>query len=226
MRLSIVMPVLNEAAVIERALSRLRALAPEAEVIVADGGSTDGTGERAAAHAHVVTAARGRARQLNAGVRAAGGEWLLFLHADTVLPPGFEGAIRHAAGRGFRAGAYRLRIEGRHPLLPLLAWGANARTRCTGLALGDQALFVQQALFEEQGGFPDQPILEDYEFTRRLRARGIRLDLARQVVTTSGRRWDRDGFWRTWWQMRTIYHRYARDPASAAELARHYRDVR
>jgi len=226
MELSIIVPVLDEAALIGPALARLRAVAPAAELIVADGGSEDGTAEAAARHARVLTAPRGRARQLNAGAASAGGEWLLFLHADTVLPPDFAQGIALAAARGYRAGAYRLRIAGEHPLLPLLAWGATQRTRWRGIALGDQGLFCTRGLFTEQGGFPEQPLMEDYEFVLRLRRRGERLFLAPQAVTTSGRRWDRGGFWRTWWQMRRIYRAYDADPAAAEALARSYRPVR
>jgi hypothetical protein len=149
----------------------------------------------------------------------------LFLHADTALPEGFQHEIARAAGRGFQAGAFRLRIVGRHPLLPLLAWGANLRTRWLRIALGDQALFCSRALFVAQQGFPPLPILEDYVFTLRLRRAGIPLYLARLAVETSGRRWERQGFWRTWWQFRRIYWRFRRGP-ELRRLRAEYRDVR
>lgn len=225
MRLSIILPVLNEATAIGAALRRLREQAADAELIVADGGSSDGTPELARADARVVTAERGRARQMNAGARAATGDWLLFLHVDTRLPEGFETEIAAAEAAGFEAGAFRLGIAGRHPLLPLLAWGANLRSRWRGIALGDQALFVRRPLFDRLGGFPALPLMEDYAWSRRLRREGIPLYLASRRVVTSGRRWDQAGFWRTWWQMRRYFRHFDRT-GDAERPARGYPDLR
>jgi rSAM/selenodomain-associated transferase 2 len=225
MLLSIIIPTLNESSLIEPALRRLQAQAPEVERIVADGGSSDGTPELARAYAQVVLAPRGRARQMNAGARAAQGDWLLFLHADTALPNGFLRWIAQAERAGYGAGAFRLHIEGHHPLLPLLAMGANLRTRWRGIALGDQALFARHALFKRLGGFPDLPLMEDYAFALRLRAAGEPLFLAGEAVTTSGRRWDMHGFWRTWWTMRRAYWRFNRT-GRLEDWAARYPDVR
>jgi rSAM/selenodomain-associated transferase 2 len=225
MRLSIVLPVLNEAAAVGPALRRLSQEAPEAERIVADGGSTDGSAELASATARVVVAERGRARQMNAGAALAGGDWLLFLHVDTRLPADCVAQIAAAEAAGYRAGAFRLRIEGRNRLLPLLAWGANQRTRYCGIAFGDQGLFVQRSLFQDLGGFPLLPLMEDYAWCLRLRRAGIRLYLARSSAVTSGRRWEQVGFWRTWWRMRrNIWH--FRRTGDAQALVRGYLDVR
>lgn len=223
--LSIILPVLNESAIILPALERLKRQAPEAERLVVDGGSEDGTPRLAAAHARVIDSLPGRAVQMNRGAWESGGEWLLFLHADTRLPDGFTAEIETAAAKGFRAGAFRLKIAGRHPLLPLLAWGANLRTAWLKVALGDQAIFCHRDLFKSQQGFPPLPILEDYAFTLRLRRSGCPLYLARCSVVTSGRRWDEKGFWRTWWQFRRIYRRFRREPDLNA-LRREYEDVR
>jgi len=225
MRLSVILPVLNEAEAIGPALRRLKEQAPDAERIVADGGSSDGSAELARAEARVVVADRGRARQMNAGAALAEGDWLLFLHADTRLPAGFAAELAAAEAAGFRAGAFRLRIEGRHRLLPVLAWCATLRTRWLGIALGDQALFVQRSLFETLGGFPPLPLMEDHAWSRRLRRAGIRLYLARGSATTSGRRWDQDGFWRTWWRMRRNTRTFIRT-GEAESLVHGYRDVR
>ncbi len=222
---SIIIPVLDEAPVIEQALLRLRAVAPEAELVVADGGSRDGTPALAAKHARVVHCERGRAIQMNRGAREASGEWLLFLHADTAPPPGLCDEIAAAARLGFDAGAFRLRIVGRHPLLPLLAWGANLRTRLRGIALGDQGLFVRRDLFQRLGGFPDLALMEDYAFALRLKRGGVRLHLSPLTVETSGRRWDELGFFRVWWRMRRYYLSYHWRGNTNA-LARGYRDVR
>ncbi len=225
MRLSIVLPALNEAAGIEGALRRLAAQAPDAERIVVDGGSTDGTPRLAAPLAAVLASPRGRATQMNAGAGAAQGDWLLFLHVDTQLPDGFAAQPEAAQRAGCGAGAFRLRIAGRHPLLPLLAWGASQRTRWRGMALGDQALFVERSLFFRLGGFPNLPLMEDYAFARRLKAERLRLWLSPLAVTTSGRRWDVHGFWRTWWWMRRAYWRFDHGGSPALFAAR-YPDVR
>lgn len=227
--LSIILPALDESRTVVGALLQLHNQLDEqgssAEVILVDGGSRDGTPELAAPHCEVVKGERGRARQMNRGAAESSGEWLLFLHVDTRLPDGFLGEIARAAGAGFRAGAFRLRIRGRHRLLPLLALGANLRTRWGSIALGDQALFCSRELFDAQGGFPDLPILEDYVFTLRLRKAGIPLYLARNAVETSGRRWDEQGFWRTWWRFRSIYRRYRREHGPA-RLREEFEDVR
>lgn len=161
---------------------------------------------------------------MNAGAAAAKGEWLLFAHVDTRLPNPFPGEVAAAAARGFEAGAFSLCIEGRHPLLPVLAWGANLRSRLNGIALGDQALFASRSRFERMGGFPALPLMEDYAWCLRLKREGVPLYVSRLRVVTSGRRWDRAGFWRTWLRMRRSYWHFDRTgnppPASA------YPDVR
>ena len=225
MQLSIIIPTLNEAQAIEPCLRKVAAHAPEAERIVVDGGSQDGTPLAAQGWARVLSSPRGRGIQMNRGAREARGRWLLFLHADTLLPDGFWAELERAQGLGYRAGAFRLRIAGRHPLLPVLALGANLRTRLTGIALGDQALFAERAWFLARGGFPDLPLMEDYAWSRALRAHGERLCLARLAVTTSGRRWDSQGFWRTWWQMRGMTWRF-RHGSAAQALAEGYPPLR
>jgi rSAM/selenodomain-associated transferase 2 len=229
MQLSIILPALNEAARVEAALARLAAQAPGAERILVDGGSTDGTPLLArrlgGPGLTVLEGERGRARQMNRGAAAARGDWLLFLHVDTRLPNGFAAEPGRAAARGCGAGAFRLRIAGRHPLLPLLAWGANLRTAWRGIALGDQALFLRRGVFQALGGFPDLPLMEDYALALRLRAAGERLYLSPLAAETSGRRWDGAGFWRTWWTMRRAYWGFDRG-APVAALAARYPDVR
>ena len=224
MQLSIVVPALNEAAGI---VATLQALAPwrasgEAEVIVVDGGSSDGTHALAAAWADQVLASpRGRARQTNAGAAAASGEVLLFLHADTRLPHDAHAAIAHAITKGHAWGRFDVRIVGRSRWLPLVAAMMNARSRLTGIATGDQAIFVTRAAFDAAGCFPDQPLMEDVALTSRLRRIGAPACL-RQKVQTSGRRWDERGAWRTivlMWRLRWLYWR----GASAEALAAQYR---
>ncbi len=207
-RLSIVLPVLNEAGGIARALAALRPLSDRgAQVLVVDGGSHDDTVARARAHgAAVIMAERGRALQMNAGAQAARGEQLLFLHADTLLPPDADRLIDAALAQ--RAwGRFDVRIEGRHPMLRVVAAMMNLRSRLTGIATGDQALFVRREAFDRVGGFPRQPLMEDIELSRRLR-RCSAPACVRARVVTSGRRWERDGVWRTivlMWRLRLAY---------------------
>jgi rSAM/selenodomain-associated transferase 2 len=216
------MPVLDEAAGIE---ATLRALAPlraqGVELVVADGGSRDGSAALAAPLAcRVVTAPRGRARQMNAGAAAARGEQLLFLHADTRLPPD---AVRHVAQALQHSpwGRFDVVIEGRPWMLRVVAAFMNARSRLSGIATGDQAIFMRRSAFEQLGGFPDQPLMEDVEISRRLLALGRPVCL-RQRVRTSGRRWETRGVWRTivlMWRLRWRYWR----GESPESLARAYR---
>ena len=221
--LSIVVPVLNEAAGIEAALAALAPLrALGHELIVVDGGSSDGTAALAAGRAdRLLVVGRGRARQMNAGAAVARGDALLFLHADTRLPEAAAEAIRGALHGAAAWGRFDVRIAGRSPLFPLIATLMNWRSRVTGIATGDQAIFVRRAAFDAVGGFPDQPLMEDIELSRRLRRVGRPACLRLRVVT-SGRRWERCGVWRTtWlmWRLRLLY--WLGTPAE--RLARSYR---
>ena len=208
--LSILVPVLNEAAGIEATLQALAPLrARGAELIVVDGGSTDDTCARARLLAdRLVEGPRGRARQMNAGAALARAPQLLFLHADTRLP---EAADRHiAAALGTQAlawGRFDVLIDGRSRLLPVVATLMNHRSRWSGIATGDQAMFMTRAAFDAVGGFPDQPLMEDIELSIRLRRLAAPACLRERVVT-SGRRWEQRGVWRTivlMWRLRLLY---------------------
>jgi rSAM/selenodomain-associated transferase 2 len=208
-RLSIVVPVLDEADGITATLHALAPLRARGhEVIVVDGGSRDGTRQACAGLADaVVDSVRGRARQMNTGAAKAWGEVLLFLHADTRLPPHADACVLAALEQGAQWGRFDVRIDGRSALFPLIAALMNLRSRCSGIATGDQAIFVQRRVFERVGGFPDQPLMEDIELSRRLRAVS-RPACLRERATTSGRRWERDGVWRTitlMWRLRLRY---------------------
>ena len=223
MKLSVVMPVLDEAAGIT---STLRALAPLRarghEVIVVDGGSGDATVALASAGAdRVIQSPPGRARQMNTGAAVAAGEVLLFLHADTVLPAAADGAIQRAIDQGARWGRFDVRISGGKALFPVIAALMNLRSRLSGIATGDQAVFVERTLFMQLGGYADQPLMEDIELSRRLRALFPPACL-RLRVQTSGRRWQQRGVWRTVWLMWRLRWRYWRG-ASPEALARAYR---
>jgi len=175
--LSIVVPVLDEAGGIA---ATLQALAPMrgrgVEVIVVDGGSTDATVAAATPCAdRVLRSPRGRARQMNAGAAAASADTLLFLHADTRLPAQADRLVIAALEGGATWGRFDVRIDGRAGLLKLVAALMNLRSRATGIATGDQAIFVRRGAFERVGGFPDQPLMEDIALSRRLRALSDRI---------------------------------------------------
>ena len=221
-RLSVVMPVLNEAAGIHAALQALAPLvARGAQVLVVDGGSADETLACAqAGGVHALNAPRGRALQMNAGAQQATGEVLLFLHADTVLPPDADTLIRQALAAGPQVwGRFDVRIAGRPWLLHVIAAFMNLRSRWTGIATGDQAMFMTRTAFDAVGGFPAQPLMEDIEMSRLL-LKLSRPACLRARVATSGRRWERGGIWRTvllMWRLRFAYWRGAA-PELLAEL--------
>ena len=222
-RISIIVPVLGEAASIATTLASLRPWREAGhELIVVDGGSTDATVVLARPWADaVIDAPRGRARQMNAGAARAQGDALLFLHADTRLPAGAITAVHHALAAGALWGRFDVEIDGRSPWLPVVAWFMNRRSRWTGIATGDQAMFVQRSAFEVAGGFPDQPLMEDVELSHRLRRQGPPACLSLRAVT-SGRRWDERGALRTivlMWRLRLLYSL----GAPAQRLARLYR---
>ena len=221
MKLSIIVPTLDEAPEIAAALEALAPLrAGGHELIVVDGGSTDGTPALAAARAdRILPAPRGRARQMNAGAAIATGEALLFLHADTRLPPDAARLVIEAlARRGW--GRFDVRIEGGSPLLAVVAFCMNWRSRLSGIATGDQAMFVRREVFAAAGGFSDIPLMEDVALSARLKKISPPACLAARAVT-SGRRWERHGVLRTillMWRLRLAYFLGARPE----DLARRY----
>jgi rSAM/selenodomain-associated transferase 2 len=220
--LSIIVPVLDEAARIEATLAALQPLRGTlAEVIVVDGGSRDTTRQLAAPWAdRVIESARGRAAQMNAGAREARGEAFVFLHADTLLPAGSERLVQAALATDRQWGRFDVAIAGTAPLLALVAAMMNARSRLTGIATGDQAMFMRRAAFVAAGGFPEIPLMEDVALSKALKRISPPACLRERVVT-SGRRWERHGTLRTiflMWRLRLAYAMGA-DPR---RLARRY----
>jgi rSAM/selenodomain-associated transferase 2 len=209
--LSIIIPVLDEAEAIVAALQALAPLRQQgAEVIVVDGGSRDRTMELARLDAdRVISGPRGRAAQMNAGAALACGEILLFLHVDTGLPDGADQDIREGLARTCRPwGRFDVTIAGESPLLPMIALAMNLRSRLTGIATGDQAMFITRAAFDKVGGFPDIALMEDIALSRALKRVSRPLCLAHKV-TTSGRRWEKHGVLRTvflMWRLRLAYY--------------------
>jgi len=199
LKISIILPALNEAEGIAAALTGLASLRNHGhEVIVVDGGSSDGTPALARGAAdRVFSAPRGRASQMNAGAAPASGEVLLFLHADTRLPENADARILQGLAASGRAwGRFDVRIEGGSRLLPLIAFFMNLRSRATGIATGDQAIFVRRDAFQGVGGFPPLELMEDIALSRLLKRISWPLRLADKAVT-SGRRWERHGVLRT-----------------------------
>jgi len=224
--LSIIMPVLNEAAGIAETL---QALAPYrargVEVVIVDGGSGDATVAQATPLAdQVVSAAHGRGPQMNAGATCACGEVLLFLHADTRLPTDADRIVLAAlAWSGRDWGRFDVKISGRSALLPVIAMFMNLRSRLTGIATGDQAMFVRRQAFEEVGGFPNTALMEDIALSKQLKRRGRPICIGFKAIT-SGRRWDQNGAiltMVTMWGLRLAYYLGAHPRL----LARFYRDA-
>jgi rSAM/selenodomain-associated transferase 2 len=224
--ISIIIPTLDEAAGIGATLAALQPLrAAGNEIVVVDGGSGDGTLDVAAPLAdRVANAPQGRASQLNTGARLAASDVLLFLHADTRLPLRADHLVLDGlAGSGRAWGRFDVRIDGRHRLLWLVAWLMNQRSRWTGIATGDQAIFVRRDAFVTVGGFPALPLMEDVALSAALK-RVSRPVCLHERVTTSGRRWEARGVIRTialmWW-LRLRYF-FGTSPERLAEIYRHH----
>jgi rSAM/selenodomain-associated transferase 2 len=227
LRLSIVIPALNEAESIQATLQTLASARERGtEVIVVDGGSTDGTVAAATALADQVLAApQGRATQLNAGAAVASGDTLLFLHADCCAPAAVDCILAVAVGNRRQAwGRFDVRIQSHRRALSLVASMMNLRSRLSGIATGDQGIFVTRALFDRVGGFPVQPLMEDIALSRALK-RVVAPHCLREKIVTSGRRWEQRGVARTillMWRMRLAYFLGA-DPADLAPRYEHVR---
>lgn len=217
--ISVVIPTLDEEALIGDAVASVRAEA--GEVIVADGGSADATRERArAAGATVIEAPRGRGAQLRRGAEAASGDWLVFLHADTRLDPGWSRAL-HALPATTSGGAFRFRVDSPRLAFRVIELGARLRSRWLGLPYGDQALFARRDAYERAGGFRPLPLMEDVDFVRRLRRVG-RLALLPQRAHTSARRWQERGVLRGTlrnWRVLALYA-LGRTPESLERIYR------
>ncbi|MDD5332265.1 MAG: TIGR04283 family arsenosugar biosynthesis glycosyltransferase [Rhodoferax sp.] len=224
MTLSIIVPVLNEAAALPALLAHLLPLLRQGcEVLIVDGGSEDGSANLAqCAGFKLLRSPRGRARQMNCGAAQASGEVLLFLHADTHLPEGAIALVTQALANGQHCwGRFDVRITGRHLMLRVVSRMMNVRSRLSGIATGDQAIFVRRAAFEAVGSFPDQALMEDVELSKRLcqLSRPACID---RCVSTSGRRWEAHGVWATIWLMWRLRWAYWRG-VPVAQLAKAYR---
>jgi rSAM/selenodomain-associated transferase 2 len=191
MKLSVVIPVYNEQAVINQTISRVRAIAPECGIVVSDANSetvkviTD-------KDVTCVTSCKGRALQMNAGAAAADGDALLFLHADTELPAGFHTEIINAL-KTHDAGAFRLKIDCGRPFFRMIEKSTDIRTKLTKIPYGDQGIFCTREAFEKIGGYPDVPLLEDVKFMEACKKGKMNIYLSEMSVLTSARRWEKEG---------------------------------
>lgn len=216
MNLSVVIPVLDEAKCLGPFLEMLRERLGEGDqIIVVDGGSSDNSALIAREHADLVLHCdRGRARQMNLGAERAEGDWLWFLHADCGrVVRGHIRALRALPGDAVW-GRFDVRLSGDHRLFPLIGHAMNIRSRWTGIATGDQGIFVRRDAFLEMGGFPMQPLMEDVALSQRLRRLASPTCLRPRLVADS-RRWEEHGVWCTMmlmWQLRWRYWR-GEDPA-------------
>ena len=214
--LSIVIPALNEAVDIPATLAPLQTMRTRGvEVILVDGGSNDQTKQIALPSVdRVIDGVRGRARQMNVGARESKGDMLLFLHADSILPIDADTSIVAALRTSSRTwGRFDVTIEGAHFFLPVVAWFMNHRSRLTGIATGDQGLFMTRDAFTAAGGFAEIPLMEDVALCAMLKKNGAPICLA-QTIATSGRRWEKHGVWRTiflMWRIRLAYF-FGADP--------------
>jgi len=212
MRISVIVPVLNEAAHITATLAALQPLRTAGhEILVVDGGSGDATAALARPLCdRVLQAARGRARQMNAGARAALGDVLWFLHADTLATPAALAALLNALAQPACAwGRFDVRLTGAHPVLRVVEWSMNLRAHWSGIATGDQGMFMRRRLFEQAGGFADIPLMEDIALSRRLKRFSAPVRL-REPLHTSSRRWEQNGVLSTvamMWRLRFAYWR-------------------
>ena len=222
MNLSIIIPLLNEVDNLPNLIAHINALSPAPQqVIVVDGGSTDGSitavhnllkalpkTRQSSIDWHVIESVAGRARQMNAGAKQTTGDVLLFLHADTQLPTDAIDDIQRAMTT-YDWGRFDVRLDSHHPLLKIVGMMINKRSRLVSITTGDQAIFIEKSLFERLDGYPDQPLMEDVELCKRLKTIS-RPACLKSTVTTSARRWQQHGYFRTiflMWHLRFDYWR-------------------
>ena len=221
LKLSIIIPLLNEADNLPELIAHIASLDPAPQqVILVDGGSVDGSVTiannvlksteiaQSIIDWHIIESTVGRAQQMNAGAMLATGDVLLFLHADTELPADAIDNVQQAIAQ-YDWGRFDVRLDSCEPLLKIVGFMINQRSRLMDIATGDQAIFIKKSLFEQIGGYPDQPLMEDIELCKRLK-KISRPACLKSKVTTSARRWQQHGTWRTiflMWHLRFDYWR-------------------
>ena len=223
-KISIIIPVLNEAKILEKTLSQLRSELGHHELIIVDGGSTDGSVRIGARYGKVLTSGRGRAQQLNAGAAAASGDIFISLHADIWLESGALAAVETALFSGYVGGGFRQKIDGKNILYRAIEIAGDIRGKYLKVFYGDSGIFLTRTDFEKIGGFPEVPILEEMEFSKRLRGLG-KTTLVTPHIHISARRWETKGIFRTTinnWLITCLYL-LKFSPVQLAKLYRHIR---
>ncbi len=222
--ISVIIPALNEAKILDQSLSRLSPQLKDHELIIVDGGSTDETPLIAKRYGRVIAAERGRANQSNVGAAGARGDILLFLHADVWLDSGAIEGVEQAISSGYVGGAFKQRIDGDHPLYRLIERAANFRAKRVRIFYGDGGIFIRRAHFNQIGGFPDIPIMEEVGLSRKL-CRCGEVTLVEPGIHISARRWQKNGIVRTTlinWLI-TLLYLLRVPPNYLAKLYRHIR---
>ena len=222
MKISLIIPIYNESKTIDAMLSQLDALPGDWEILFADGGSTDDTLARIGSRYPVLKCPKGRANQMNFAAKQASADVLWFVHCDSRIPMDAHSQISAAIEKGARWGCFHIGFDHHGPFMGCNTYLSNRRAR-RGIAFGDQGIWVTKALFAEKGGFPDLPIMEDYEFSRRMR--GIPICQLPGTIITSGRRYEKRCPLITMWQMFYLRCLY-RSGVDIQEIARRYRDIR
>ena len=222
--ISVIIPILNEARILEKTLSQLQSELGAHELIVVDGGSIDGSVHIAEKYGKVIASEPGRAKQLNAGAAAATGNILIFLHADIWLETGALASVATALSLGYSGGGFQQKIDGGHFLYRAIEIAGNMRGKYLKLFYGDSGIFLRRADFEKIGGFPEIPILEEMEFSKKLRRLG-KTTLVTPHIHISARRWETKGIVRTTlknWLITLLYF-LKFSPVQLAKLYRHIR---
>ncbi len=224
MKITMILPIYNESRAIGKMLAQLEALPGDWEILFADGGSSDDTLEIIGHRFRVLSAPKGRANQMNFAAGTASSEVLWFVHCDSVLPQDAHAQISAALEKGEKWGCFHIGFDYDGPFMGCNTYLSNRRAR-RGIAFGDQGIWVRKDIFESMGGFPDLPIMEDYEFSRQMRSSGIPICQLPGRIITSGRRYEKKFPLFTMWQMFYLRCLY-RSGVDIQEIARRYRDIR
>ena len=224
MKISLILPVYNESRTIDAMLAQLDTLPGDWEILFADGGSRDNTVEKIGNRHRVLRCPKGRANQMNHAAAAASGDVLWFVHCDSKIPADAHGQISRAITQGHQWGCFHIGFDYHGPFMGCNTYLSNRRAK-KGIAFGDQGIWVKQSVFEETGGFPDLPIMEDYEFSRQMQAKKVPICQLPGTIITSGRRYETRFPLLTMWQMFYLRCLYRRG-VDIQEIARRYKDIR
>lgn len=224
MRVSTIIPIYNEAAAIEKVQRSIRPLAEKSEIIFVDGGSTDGTRDLIRPEFTVISSHKGRANQMNRGAEISHGGVLFFLHCDSEVPATAMEEICRVM-ENYQAGCFGIRFPSDNLWMRCCQVLSNFRVKSRGIMFGDQGIFLDRRLFFELGGFPDLPIMEDYQFSLDLREKRVKVGMTRSRILTSDRRFVQGGPLRVMWKMNRLRAMYRRG-VDIQKIAALYRDIR